>query len=60
MKLKIVILFLISTNFFFAQTHTRKTRSDKGKKHTHTTTYYAKKAIKPKSSSTKTNSKRKK
>lgn len=46
----------------FAQTHARKTRSDKGKTHSHTTKYYAKKAVKTiyNSSTTKTTTRRKK
>ena len=52
-----VFVFLFIGNFY-GQTHTRKTRSDKGKTHSHTTTYVVKKALKPKS--TKTTTKKKK
>jgi hypothetical protein len=49
----LIIIFIITANLCFSQTHTRKTRSDKGKTHNHSATYIAKKAIKPKSTKTK-------
>ena len=42
-----------------AQSHPRKTRSDKGKTHSHTTKYYVKKALKPKSTEKSTTRKKK-
>jgi hypothetical protein len=53
MKNLLLIIFIITANLCFSQTHTRKTRSDKGKTHKHSATYIAKKAIKPKSPTTK-------
>lgn len=60
MKKLLLIIFIIITNFCFSQTHSRKTRSDKGKKHSHSATYIAKSVIKPKTTSTKTSTTKKK
>ncbi len=48
MKNLLLIIFIFGTSICFSQTHTRKTRSDKGKKHSHSTSYVVKKALKPK------------
>jgi len=48
MKTLLLFLILFSAFTFYGQTHTRKTRSDKGKKHSHTASYNVKKALKPK------------
>jgi hypothetical protein len=50
MKIKNLLLLIVCLAGFFlkAQTHTRKTRSDKGKTHSHTTKYLVKKALTPK------------
>lgn len=53
MKKFIILLFIININVCFSQTHTRKTRSDKGGKHKHSTSYTVKKALKPKSTTSK-------
>lgn len=53
MKNLFLVLFIIAFSNSFAQTHSRKTRSDKGGKHKHSTTYIVKKALKPKTTSTK-------
>ncbi len=53
MKNLLILILVITSNICISQTHTRKTRSDKGGKHKHSTTYVVKKAIKPKSTSTK-------
>ena len=47
---KIIALSLIClfVSNFYAQTGKRKTRSDKGKTHSHTLNYEIKKAMKPK------------
>ena len=59
-KLKLFCaLFMFLSFTIKAQTHHRKTRSDKGKTHSHTTSYQVKKAIKP-SSPKKTTTKKKK
>lgn len=47
MKKSLIIIFIIVSNICFSQTHSRKTRSDKGKKHSHSTSYYVKKNLKP-------------
>lgn len=52
MKKIILLLMLLSAKIFYGQTHTRKTRSDKGKTHSHTTSYEIKKALKPKTTKT--------
>lgn len=46
------IIFIFGASICFSQTHTRKTRSDKGKKHNHSTSYIVKKALKPKTTKT--------
>ena len=58
MKKLLLLVLIFSSCFSFAQTHTRKTRSDKGKKHSHTLGYTVKKAIKPKSTTTKKSNKK--
>lgn len=62
MKNLLITTMLFLSMGMFAQTHARKTRSDKGKTHSHTTKYYAKKAVKTiyNSSTTKTTTRRKK
>lgn len=58
MKDIVTLLFIfLFTGNFYSQTHTRKTRSDKGKTHCHTTSYVVKKALKPKSTKTTTTKK---
>lgn len=58
MKKLLLLILIFSASSTFAQTHTRKTRSDKGKKHSHTLGYTVKKAIKPKSTTTKSSKKK--
>jgi hypothetical protein len=58
MKKNLLFVIIFSASFSFAQTHSRKTRSDKGKKHSHTLGYTVKKAIKPKSTATKSSKKK--
>ncbi len=58
MKKLLLIVLIFSASFSFAQTHIRKTRSDKGKKHSHTLGYTVKKTIKPKSTATKSSKKK--
>ena len=53
MKKIFLIILILTAGFYFGQTHIRKTRSDKGKTHNHTTKYYVKKALKPKSTTRK-------
>lgn len=48
MKKILFLLFISFAGLIFSQTHPRKTRSDKGKTHSHTTKYYVKKALTPK------------
>lgn len=53
MKKILLLILMFSASISFTQTHTRKIRSDKGKKHSHTVSYVVKKTIKPKSSTSK-------
>ena len=52
MKKLIVGSLVLASIGLGGQTGHRKTRSDKGKTHSHTTTYVVKKALKPKSTKT--------
>lgn len=52
MKNILIILLVIATNVCVSQTSSRKTRSDKGKKHNHSASYVVKKALKPKPTKT--------
>ena len=53
MKKLFLTLFILIAGLTFSQTHSRKTRSDKGKTHSHSTEYYMKKALTPKPTKTK-------